>query len=615
LIHALEWIDPEPLGAMRAGLADGQFELLGSTYAQNVAYATDDRDNARQIALHRETIQQTFGVTPTAFWNPERCWRQSLVPLIVDAGYRRTLVEDHILRDSGGAWPRVFTTHHAGRELTVLYDDETFKHKFNLAAWFGRTAKAIDHLARLNDHPDSRALCVAYAEDAEAMGLWGWSLGVIPHQTWANLDALLSRLEALDWLRLVHLSDAPPPSADLTPIADGSAAWMDNSLRRPGAPYHEDGYRNWFDFIARSPKVARFKALYSDVRSRLQEMNRDHLSQPVERLHRLGVHTLCANQYEFACIGIGGEGYAGWEGARAAFAIARAAELMEQPRRGAWLEDVDRDGREEILLCDGRQFAALSGEDARLLYWLDLVEGVQWVGNQLAVPTHSGHQPMRARWLPDSFEPDVSRFEALRVEEPAPTRMARFLPDWIWQDEPPVLNLYTRTMQLDETATPVPVRRCALDDSIAADDGPLGVIRSSKPGVEGEIATVRRLFAAGIVLVKELRLLDGALLADYIVENRGDEHRSVQLRVANELCPDYVEVLAGGRAALSFAADDERPGVVNARTGRAIVIETAPQPERIERAEGLFALEVSLVFDARLAPQSAQSFRVRLIAA
>ncbi|MBI4771043.1 MAG: hypothetical protein HY784_11710 [Chloroflexi bacterium] len=48
LVHALSWVDPEPLELIRDGLKAGQFELLGSTYAQNVLYASNDWDNARQ---------------------------------------------------------------------------------------------------------------------------------------------------------------------------------------------------------------------------------------------------------------------------------------------------------------------------------------------------------------------------------------------------------------------------------------------------------------------------------------------------------------------------------------------------------------------------------------
>ncbi|MBL8046499.1 MAG: hypothetical protein JNL09_08160, partial [Anaerolineales bacterium] len=57
LLRALNWFDSETLDLVRAGLADGQFELLGSTYAQNIPYASHDWDNAQQIAAHRHVLK------------------------------------------------------------------------------------------------------------------------------------------------------------------------------------------------------------------------------------------------------------------------------------------------------------------------------------------------------------------------------------------------------------------------------------------------------------------------------------------------------------------------------------------------------------------------------
>ena len=87
LIHALQWYDPEPLQLLADGINAGQFTLVGSTYAQNVAYASDDWDNLLQMMLHREVMQRNFGVSPAIFWNPERCWRQSLAPVLRAVSY------------------------------------------------------------------------------------------------------------------------------------------------------------------------------------------------------------------------------------------------------------------------------------------------------------------------------------------------------------------------------------------------------------------------------------------------------------------------------------------------------------------------------------------------
>ncbi|HNB55276.1 MAG TPA: hypothetical protein PK530_25215, partial [Anaerolineales bacterium] len=256
LITALKWLDPEPLELIRDGVADGQFEIVGSTFAQNVPYATDDWDNARQIELHQKVLQETFGVTPTAFWIAERCWRQSLVPVIAGGGYHTITIEDHILEASGGRALKMYQTRAGEHRLNVVRDDEKFKHLFNFAAWFGNSQPLFTYLSSLS-LPERSEGVIGYAEDAEAMGLWGYFQGVIPNQTWDRLAQLLKEFSTHETLRPSLFSALPEPDTDddISPIADGSAAWMDASLQKEGLPYHEDGYQNWFDFNARSPKL------------------------------------------------------------------------------------------------------------------------------------------------------------------------------------------------------------------------------------------------------------------------------------------------------------------------------------------------------------------------
>ena len=147
LVNALQWLDPEPLQLIWEGLRAGQFELLGSTYAQNVPYSSDDWDNARQIELHLKVLHDAFGVTPVTFWNPERTWRQSLLPIIAGNGYRFTLIEDHILAKARLAEPVVVTSQVGAHILTLLYDDHLLRHLFNFAVWFGRPRQLQTYLS------------------------------------------------------------------------------------------------------------------------------------------------------------------------------------------------------------------------------------------------------------------------------------------------------------------------------------------------------------------------------------------------------------------------------------------------------------------------------------
>ncbi|MBI3242042.1 MAG: hypothetical protein HYZ49_07100 [Chloroflexi bacterium] len=616
LIDALKWLDSSPLDLIRDGLAAGQFELLGSTYAQNIPYASDDWDNAQQIALHRATLKDTFGVEPTAFWNAERCWRQSLVPVIADGGYRCTLVEDHILREAGATDSFVFTTHAESKALTVVTDDERLKHKFNLGAWFGRNDQVIRYLRGLAAKPESATMCAAYAEDAEAMGLWGWEAGLTPNQTWAHLDRLLTALEAEPEVKLIKLSEAPRPKADLTPIPDGSAAWMNASLAKKGAPYHEDGYTDWLDFNRRSPKLAHFRQTYSIIRAKLLALN--EVTPASQALRRAALYAFCAHQYEFGCIGVGGLNDRGWENARTAVAVALAAKLAEAPSENVLIDDCNGDGSDEVLVCDGKQLMITSAYGGRLLYWFDLTTGQQFVGNQLPVIQAAyegdGHypvvEPRRKPWLPDSFAPQDS---AEQIEETPPTRLGRFLPDWVWEGEPLPMQVAVAPKPEGESFMPLFGQTRGFSDHIIVDSGnqeePPHEWLDSRLEKNG-VAFIRYL-SDELTIEKSLRFAHGKVAAAYTVRNHDTRERSVRLRVTNELCPDYAEVIRGGRGALAFL-DGEAPGVTNTRTGASIVLNSSRAWQSLERREDFCALTIGLTYDFTLSPRSEQKFELKL---
>ena len=351
LIHALQWYDPEPLQLLADGINAGQFTLVGSTYAQNVAYASDDWDNLLQMMLHRDVMQRNFGVSPAIFWNPERCWRQSLAPVLTAGGYSHTLIEGDFLRQAGCPQPHaVWQTGQDEHAITLFNDDQDLKNAINYAIWTGRTGRALDYLRMLAAQPDSHTYYVWYAEDAEATGLWGYARGVLPQSAWVNLDRLLTELEQQPWLAITPPAQAPKPQGALPAIPDGQASWMVASLRATGKPYHEDGYQDWFDFNARSPKLAYFRRLFDGIRSRLQAsqaalpandstaVRQAHRTRPelvegrdfgeaAARLIAQAHLALAAHQYEFGCIGIGQPGDRQWEMARAALVCLRAAEL------------------------------------------------------------------------------------------------------------------------------------------------------------------------------------------------------------------------------------------------------------------------------------------------
>ena len=156
--------------------------------------------------------------------------------------------------------------------LTLVYDDQQLQDLFDFAVWFSRPGQLQSYLMERADHPNASQHCLAYAGNAEAMGYRGWQEGIVPNQVWHRLDQVLSLLEALPEVQLIHLTNAPPSAGNLSPIPDGSATWMDVALSKPEHPHYEvragdgdaDGghYEDWFDFIENEPRVDHFREFF-----------------------------------------------------------------------------------------------------------------------------------------------------------------------------------------------------------------------------------------------------------------------------------------------------------------------------------------------------------------
>ncbi len=636
LIHALQWYDPEPLQMIADGLADGQFTLLGSTYAQNVPYASDDWDNILQMMLHRTVLQRTFGSHPTLFWNPERCWRASLIPPLAAAGYTNTLVETGILRQAGCPQPyAVWQTSHDGQPLTLFADDQDLKNAVNYAIWTGRSARALAYLQALARQPDSARFFVWYAEDAEATGLWGYAKGVAPQSAWANLDRFLTELEQQPWLRVCSPQQAPPVQGLLPTIPDGQASWMAAALRDARRPYYEAGYHDWFDFQAHAPKLQHFRQFFAVIRQRLQAGQAAVASaaDPAPAAVALIAQAhlaFAAHQFEFGCIGIGARGDRQWEMARAALVCLRAAELAQTPTPPhAWLEDVDTDGVAEICLANARIFAVFTRLGGRLLYAFDLQQGVSWAGNENAMTS--------APWAPGNLFPQPPTAPQRRHNDALPLASfsprpadprplwGQFLPDDWWEGEPaalPTLFIAPPPADAPPAARFAAAQTGALADSIWLDDRLL--LQPADQAVwQVEIGQAAVEFAhtcGPLALRKRIALSpDDSTVLEVAYSLRltpAVTPTTVRLAIANELCPASVAVLDAGRDTLLHHETEGATvagvsantcGLLNQAANYLVSWRAQPAPDAVASEDGLFALILTPTFTWRLQPSAPQA--------
>jgi hypothetical protein len=452
------------------------------------------------------------------------------------------------------------------------------------------------------------------------MGLWGYFQGVIPNQTWDRLDALLKALSAREDVRLPLFADLPAPTTEITPLADGAAAWMNASLAQAGRPYHEDGFTDWFDFNTRSPKLAQFRQFYTDLRHRLQTAQKSITQAGPAALYQLALHSFLTHQYEFGCIGIGGEKSRGWMGARAARLLASTVFVANLSKRSGdaiqftITDSLAGEAIPEWLHAKDTQLLVSSPVGGRLLYWVNLENGQLLVGNPSAVvrgnyEAHAVPPPVATRphlWLPDG-QPHAPYQQ---TEQP-PTRLAKFLPAWVWQANPAPVSLAVRDMPLPGEIMLLTAQQGAFCDDIWL-DGHQVFSRNATMHVQGTKEALRFYTPLDDTtgFQKKYLLTDHTVTVRYTFTNPGPTSRTVRLATTSELALDYAAVLQHGRAALAFLPD--QPGVINPLTGETLTFIPTLAPSSFRQYDALLALMIEFVFEFSLAPGAHQVFSIQL---
>jgi len=581
-VHDLQWFNDTTLQILRAGAQDGQFEIFGSAYAQNVMYSTrlDSNDfafNDHQIKFQKVQIEKVLGVTPKAFWNPERVWTQNFVQLLADNGYQYVPVEDHILLASGAVGPlyQARTTQYKGRQLTVFEDDKQFLPLVDAAINTGDVSQVMNflHTKYMEDTADNSVM--GYYQDAEATGLWDLEQGRNPQTNFDNLDKLLTALEQDTLFKVTTYEEFLSkniPTADLTPIVDGAAAWM--------------GSDAWFA-ENQDPAFQSMRRTYDSLRVYL-----DSVAQVIsafagdttaaDALLHHAWFTLCAHQFEFGCHGLQGDIYhAQLQLARTCAVSATAALYAISPTTNVFVSDINRDGVNEIVMVTPKNLFVFSSYGGRLLYWFDLVKGEELVGNE--------------NFMADYVEPYINDNKALPL-------IRGGIETYPWLGSTAILpeilqwTFVVRKRALNDVLTLYPSPSLSLDNTLYS---------ASISGTTVTFSTA----VNGINMRKVITPEQEGIHVAYRFISTLSALQSVQLEIQNSFSPSYLEVMDSGRKSLAYwngaagVTDAVIPttiGVINTVTQSCPQFNWESGYGSLTGKEDVFGLELNPGFSVRL---------------
>ncbi len=93
VLEQFEHYAPDVLQSFQDLVATGRVEIVGETYHHSLAFFYDRTEFEAQVQMHREKVEQLFGVTPTAFRNTELSYNNDIAYWADKAGYKAVLSE------------------------------------------------------------------------------------------------------------------------------------------------------------------------------------------------------------------------------------------------------------------------------------------------------------------------------------------------------------------------------------------------------------------------------------------------------------------------------------------------------------------------------------------
>ena len=99
LLENMNLSESETLKIIKEGIADGQFEVIGTTYSQNIIDATDNFSNKWQLERDREAKENILGLKSEGFFNPQGIWTPKVIKSIADSKYNYIFIEDEKLKE------------------------------------------------------------------------------------------------------------------------------------------------------------------------------------------------------------------------------------------------------------------------------------------------------------------------------------------------------------------------------------------------------------------------------------------------------------------------------------------------------------------------------------
>jgi hypothetical protein len=373
-LSGILWFNPSLIELIKLGINSGQFELMFSTYSQAIPQSISEDEFFLQVEKHKEILTETFDVHEfITFWNPERIWTPELFDLLTETETKFSFIEDRVIKESlenDEILPIELTKNE--KNITFLPDFNDLRVKFNNFLVSGNLY-SIERYFReyILKNPSNNVM--VYGEDAEAFGLWEFEkMKDFPiDEIFKNLKRFFEWIESIDFIEIKKISEFSEKSIkkNYDFLKQKESLWIERAFEIEGEKYHEEGFKNWFDYNKNSSILSNYRKLHEKTIKKIGEYigkrpfgYKKELVKKIGPLIELSQYMFIHSQYEFGCPGIlSGNDTQATRVVESSIPVELFYEFLKG-KSFVQLLDIDSDGEEEIVIIH------YSGVGASYLY-------------------------------------------------------------------------------------------------------------------------------------------------------------------------------------------------------------------------------------------------------
>jgi alpha-amylase len=190
------------LGLLKKMVKRGQVEIISGGYYEPILPIVSDSDKYGQIKLMNDFVEKEFSDKPGGIWTAERVWEPYLARVIANSALKYTFLDDTHFRFAGLKCHEFFgyyTTEDEGKPVSVFPISKTLRYKIP----FSEAEEAFNVLNSLGRSED---VLVTLFDDGEKFGLWPGTYDWIYNKEW--LKKFLTLLSSSDNIITITAGEA-----------------------------------------------------------------------------------------------------------------------------------------------------------------------------------------------------------------------------------------------------------------------------------------------------------------------------------------------------------------------------------------------------------------------